>query len=134
MNKEYTSFYLGTRHDKSRVTLVRPSFDCGWYWSFGYLRTTDEHYHLDSILQFEKIKEHFAELNPGLQSEDNLWKFLEIAKTIYTLKVTAEVLGRGGSHISKNPCAHLIINKPEVDKINNIVLPALFTQIELLLK
>jgi hypothetical protein len=50
--------------------------------------------------------------------------------TAYALKETAEVLGRGGSHCSSNPLADLIKNEIEVKRINEIVLPAIFDEIE----
>jgi hypothetical protein len=53
--------------------------------------------------------------------------------TAYTLKNTAEVLGRGGSHMTNNPCKDLIINKDEVTRINNIVLPQIFYELYKLL-
>ena len=68
-------------------------------------------------------------LNGKLDSK-TLWKFCELVLTAYALKETAEVLGRGGSHMTENPCADIIKNKDEVKRINEIVLPAIFNQIE----
>ena len=62
-----------------------------------------------------------SELNPKIK--ENLWAFCELALTIYTLKETAEVLGRGGSHMAKNPCADLIKDTGEVARINKLVIP-----------
>ena len=38
-------------------------------------------------------------------------------------------MGRGGSHFTSNPCKNLIINKDEVARINQTVLPAIFEEI-----
>ena len=54
-------------------------------------------------------------------------------QSAYTLKETAETLGRGGSHLTKNPCADIIKNEAEVKRINEIVLPAIFAEIEKIL-
>ena len=54
-------------------------------------------------------------------------------KTFYILKETAEVLGRGGAHYTSNPCKDIIVNNEEVKRINEVVLPSIFAEIEKLL-
>ena len=144
-------FFFGTRKsDGVRVYLSKPTWDCGWYWSFGHLGNKDEHYHLSSY----QTKEHVLKLVGGtvtvLREKRNkcltdclledyelnpcilgsIWKFCELALTAYSLKETAEVLGRGGSHMTTNPCRELIKNPEEVKRINEVVLPAVFSEIE----
>lgn len=144
-------FYFGTRkNDNARIYLTAPTWDCGWYWSFGYLGNKNEHYHLESyqkkehwfelkeggykhLTELRNIDMHSAlladyDLNPLLEKQ--LWKFCELAITAYALKETAEVLGRGGSHYTSNPCESVIKNTEEVKRINEIVLPAIFAEIE----
>jgi len=58
--------------------------------------------------------------------DSQLWTVCELFKTFYILNETAEVLGRGGAHYTTNPCKDIIINKDETDRINNVVLPAVF--------
>lgn len=146
-----SKFFFGTRkEDGARVYLSKPTWDCGWYWSFGYLGNRDEHYHL-SIYQTKELALKLADgtgtlltekrnkclkdclmedydLNPLILA--NIWKFCELALTAYSLKETAEVLGRGGSHMTTNPCQELIKNPEEVKRINEVVLPAIFWEIE----
>ena len=153
MKKTYKKHFFGIRKsDNAGIYLSGPSWDCGWYWSFGYLGNKDEHYHLDNY----QAKDHLFKLEDGsfkyltekrnesmfdclktdyelcksLKDDTNLWKFCELAKTAYTLKETAAVLGRGGSHYTKNPCKDIITNAAEVDRINTEVLPAIFEEIE----
>lgn len=121
-------FFGIRKDDKKRINMSAPSFDCEWYWSFGYLGNKNEHFHLDSYLNGNKnmydcLIENY-DLNPHIK--DNLWLFCELSITIYTLKVAAEVLGRGGSHLTSNPVKDTIINSNEVKRINEEVLPALF--------
>ncbi len=142
-----TKVFFGTRkEDNTRIYLTQPKFDCGWYWGFGYLGNSKEHYHLSGyqsktrlfILEDGNYK-HITEkrniymydalladydLNPKIKK--HLWEFCELALTAYTLKETAETLGRGGSYMTTNPCKDLIINKAEVTRINDVVLPAIF--------
>lgn len=114
------------------IYLTLPTWDCSWYWSFGYLGNRNWHYHLSGYAEGRNICMHDAllsdyELVPALAAK--LWVFCELAHTAYTLKEAAEVLRRGGSHQTTNPCAEIIKNLPEVERINTVVLPAIFAQI-----
>ena len=122
------------------VQLVRPSWECGWDWSFGLLqrwnsrtRDIDFSVHLDGQLDefhmnwFEAMKAMFGE-TLVITDSTLLWRFCEVVRTIYTLKETAEVLGRGGSHYAANPCEALIKNEDEVHRINYEVIPALIDE------
>jgi len=133
LSKAEKKHYFGKDKYGSRIYLTKPSWDCDWYWSFGYLGNNNSSYHLNSYQNGRNINIYDAlledyELNPKIKK--NLWLFCELVKTAYALKNTAEVLGRGGSHISINPLSELIINKDEVTRINEVVLPAIFEEIE----
>lgn len=123
--------YLGKRKEDGRmVYIAAPTWDCDWYWSFGYLVATGEHFHLrnyGNISWIDALERDYT-LNVKLRG-DNLWKFYELAKTAYGLKEVAVILGRGGSNIVDNPLAEVIKNKVEVDRINQIVLPKIFDAI-----
>jgi len=124
---------LGTRKsDGKGIFLTKPTWDCSWYWGFGYLGNRNEHFHLSSYANGRNINMYDAlttdyDLNPKIKAK--LWDFCELVKTAYVLKETAEVLGRGGSHYTKNVCASIIKNTDEVKRINEIVLPAIFEQL-----
>lgn len=130
-NKKYTMGIV----DGERIQLSPPSWDCGWYWGFGYLGNRNCHYHLDGLNKdknlYDALKEHFGD--SLTIKEKDLWTFCELIATAYSLKEAAEVLGRGGAHYTTNPCKDIIINKAETDRINSIVLPAIFDQIHLIL-
>jgi len=122
-------------YEGEQVYLAAPSWDCGWYWGFGYIQNKNMHTHFDGLGKnnmFDNIKDTFKEFI--IQDDNDLWKFCELMCTFYTLKATAEVLNRGGSHYCANTCKDIIQNTKEADRINNIVLPAIFDQIYLLLK
>ncbi len=120
-------YFFGTRKDdNARIYMESPKWSCGWYWGFGYLGNSQEHYHLDDYQEstvfhkkedgdyyhgtekrnkniFSCLREDYV-LCSGLSSDRNLWQFCELVQTVYTLKQTAEVLGRGGSHYTSNNC------------------------------
>ena len=123
--------YLGKRKEDGRMIYIAPpTWDCNWYWSFGYLKATGEHFHLRNYgnLNWKDALERDYTLNVKLRG-DNLWKFYELAKTAYGLKDAAEILGRGGCNVTDNPLTEVIKNKAEVDRINQIVLPQIFDAI-----
>jgi hypothetical protein len=125
------SFIIGKR-DEEYIFLKAPSWDCDWYWSFGYLGNRDCHYHLDTINKdtnlFDTLKEHFGE-SLTITDDKDLWTFCELSMSAYALKETAEVLGRGGVHYASNPASETIKNEEEVKRINEIVLPEIFEEI-----
>lgn len=117
--------------DGQKEYLKAPSWDCGWYWGFGYLSNKNIHHHIDSLNRnkniFDALKEYYGDtITLG---EKDLWTFCELIQTFYTLKETAEVLGRGGSHYTTNPLAETIKNEIEVKRINEILMPLIFTEI-----
>lgn len=132
----WTKKYLLGTVDGENIFLSAPSWDCGWYWGFGYLGNENCHYHLDGIGKYENVNFHDALLkhfDAGthiFKHEGLTWTFCELVRTAYSLKETAETLGRGGSHYTTNPCAELIKNPEEVKRINEKVLPAIFDEIE----
>lgn len=135
--------------DGEDIYLSPPSWDCGWYWGFGYLGNKNCHYHIDGLKKIEKYnfekkvwEYEFVNLYDGLKRhfgktlkvrESRLWTLAELFESFYSLRQTAEVLGRGGSHLTSNPCKDIIINVDEVKRINTIVLPAIFDAIHSIL-
>jgi hypothetical protein len=132
--------------DGQPIYLSPPSWDCGWYWGFGYLGNKDCHYHIDGLTKIETynhekrvseyqfvnlydgIKKHFGD-SFIVKKDSDIWTLTELFNTFYKLKDTAEVLGRGGSNYTTNPIAALIINKEEVKRINEVIMPAIFEEI-----
>lgn len=131
----YNKVLLGY-NDNQPIYLSPPSWDCGWYWGFGYLGNKNCHYHLSGLAKevnyYDGLKNHFGKtLNIR---ESDIWTFAELVKTAYSLKEMAEVIGRGGSHYTTNPCKDIITNKEEAERINSIVLPQIFEEIYKLLE
>ena len=46
--------------DGNTIYLSSPSWDCGWYWGFGYLGNKDCHYHIDGLTKIEKYNTKMA--------------------------------------------------------------------------
>lgn len=132
---------FGHKHDGEVIYLDLPTWDCNWYWGFGYLGNRNCHYHLKTykeeggfgkhrdIDMFEALKADYK-LCPALADDNNLWKFCELVKTVYALLEVAEIFHRGGSHYSSNPCKDLLKSPEQYKHINEVLLPALFKEID----
>ena len=127
------TYFIGKDKKNIEYYISEPIWECGWYWSFGKIYTSDESY-----LHFKGLMFDFFGINsnnPDLLLEtpftDNeKWLLLELFQTAYDLKNITGVYLRGGSHISNNPLKEIIKNKDECDRINKILLPEIFKEIK----
>ena len=144
-------YLLGKDADGVKHYLESPHWDCDWYWGFGYIHTytnnknpeasrdISSHYHFDSfnrdkngrgVCLFDGIKEAIPDL---VLSDKELWTLCELMKTFYTMRAYAELIHLGGAHYTTNPKRELIQNTREEWRINEIVLPKIFDEVEKLL-
>ena len=123
--------YLGEL-DGERVWLPPPSWDCGWYWGYGYIQNKHLHTHFNMLDTndnlFNAIQKRF-DSTFALQG-DKLWVFCELMATFYSLKEMAKVYGRGGSFYASNPLADILRNPKEYKRINETLLPKIFIEID----
>ena len=142
-----TYFLLGIDEDGTKSYLNKASFDCGWYWGFGYINTftnnkqpsksrdIQSHSHLDFMLKqknlnwYDSFKIIFK--NTVLNDKET-WQFVDLMRSFYTLKEAAEVFHSGNSHYTTMDALSLK-DKVIEDKINKDLLPKIFTEIEKLL-
>lgn len=139
-------YFLGTDKDGVNYWLEAAKWNCDWYWGFGYIETytnnkypsrsrdIQSHSHWDNSIvgKQDQYVHHINENKMFIETvltENESWELSELMESFYALKNAAEVLGRGSSHISKNPCAEIIKNEDEVKRINEIVLPAIFAEV-----
>lgn len=138
-------FLLGIRkEDGKKVYLTKATWDCGWYWGFGYINSfkrgdTYDHQHFDDLFLKNNIFYSFKEYFEKTTLTDNeIWLLLSYMKEFYISKKYAELLQYGGYITSK---AISFIeeknqeeNKKEIERINKILLPELFEKIYKLLE
>jgi len=146
-NKFTAKIHIGEYHG-DMVFLAPPSWDCGWYWGFGYIQNRNMHTHYDCLCltkverynSNESVWEltdfcHTLADNPDFTttlSKVVQWKLSDYMKSFYTLQKTAEVTGRGSSNYSGD-INKTVQNKSISRKINNVLLPKLFNEIAKLL-
>ena len=143
-------YLLGKDKDGINYWLEEPSWDCDWYWGFGYVETytnnkrpdmardINSHQHFDGLFfrknkcSFDVFKEFFVE-TPF--SDDEIWVLLDYMKTFYTLRDTSDLFHSGYSCFTSRAKVEEIkeCSKDFYDKINKVILPELFKKIKDLL-
>ena len=104
------AFLLGRRKkDNAKIYLEAGSWDCNWYWGFGFLEIynkpkTDinEHYHFDSLLKefgLDGIEKHFKSF---VLKEKEMWVLADLMSSFYKLKETAEFYYTGNSNYTSD--------------------------------
>lgn len=133
--REYPKkIYLGENHQGEKIYMTRPSWDCNWYWGFGYIGHRYLHIHLNRLgnsNMFNNIKTYFQSF---ILSDKEIWTFCEIVQTIYSLRHIAEVFNGGGSHYTNNPCKELLTKPEWYNHINKVLIPQLIDEMYKVLK
>lgn len=142
-------FLLGIDEYGSNVWLEAASFDCGWYWGFGYIETyegnkapniardIDSHSHYDSsIWSSRNVKGDFVyhinmmDWKASTLTDGEAWKLSELMREFYCLRETAQLFDRGSMNICDAgfPKDELLSKR-----INEVLLPAIFEKVYSLL-
>lgn len=121
---------LGSNPIEGKIYLIKPKWECDWYWCFGWIGNNNLLINLDKLGNsniYDNIKEFITDVK---LSDTNLWKFCELAESIYTLKKSAELFHRGGSHIVYNAkYKEIMQNKEWCEHINYVIIPALIDEL-----
>lgn len=135
-------YLLGADENGVKYWLEAPSWECGWYWGFGYIETYTNN---DYPSKSKDINSHehatdfmskwFTEWNgskPQLAvmtfTEREGWELSELFKQFYFLKESAEYFKNGKANVSDTVAPRW--EKPEfVTEINQILIPAITSRI-----
>lgn len=141
-------YLLGVDKNGIYYWLEEATFDCGWYWSIGYVETftlnknpevsrdITSHQHFKGMFlennksPYDTFKSFFIERTVD---DKELYMLIELMMSLYTARKYADFLHLGGSHYTKNPCSLVIKNKEEYDRINKHVIPELLKNLYILL-
>lgn len=117
--------------------LQRPSWDCDWYWGWGYLSNKNTHIHWDYLKTADgnytervscliDLDNKYYQANPKLTPIK--WQLEELMSTFYTLKEAAGIYHIGGSHLITSPIKDILKSEERAKEINEIILPEIFTK------
>ena len=142
-------YLLGADAEGTKYWLEAPSWDCDWYWGFGYVETytnnnypnrsrdINSHQHFDSLFlndskvnAFDAFKEFFKETT---LNEKEIWLLVDYMYSFYALKRAAGILSMGYSHMTEKAKLSEVQSTEMSKEINEKILPAIFKQIDILL-
>ena len=147
-------YLLGKNEDGKKLWLIKASWDCGWYWGFGYVQSfsrgdMESHQHIDSCYMgkqrvWNSEKMEFVETEyihniydcPRLVettfSKKEGWQLSELFSQFYKFKEVANLLHRGGAGLT-TLLDYLKIEYPNREEhlkdINENILPQIFERI-----
>jgi len=116
-DKQMKKILLGTSIEDGKLYLTKHSWDCGWYWGFGYIGNANLHTHFDgTFLNGENIWKSPKELFKSTAITDKLWwELKDLFVQAYALKKVAEVYHYGGHcTITENTKAILSTEKEAI--------------------
>ncbi len=126
-------FLLGVTKDKARIYLERGSWDCGWYYGFGYLETFDpqhsSHSHFEGFNaeKNQDLRSAFLEFFKGGKltiTAKESWTLCELMQSFYQLQKIASLYHNGGgSGLTTNPIIqeNATIRKTVLEDIRKII-------------
>ena len=114
----------GTPAGGEAIYLSKHEWQCGWYWSFGYVGNAKCHFHFDSLLYIKdgngsvryEASQLFSKCNV---SDKDWWVIRDLFVQAYALKKAAEVYRYGGNQITKEGVTDLIRADEMVFRLNN---------------
>ena len=142
-------YLLGKDKEGEKYWLQAPSWDCGWYWGFGYIEVLSNkkkpelskdiklHTHFDSLFLNDKsvyAKDLFDSFFVETTLEGNeVYQLIDYMMSFYNLKNTAAILSCGDSHQTEKAKIDVLKNEDLANYINKTLLPAIFERIDKLL-
>lgn len=143
-------YLLGRDSDGTNYWLEAGSWDCGWYWGFGYVETytrnndpvgskdIQSHQHIDSSFLGEGNAKDGGYCHNLFDSkllaspvftEDEGWKLSELFNSFYLLNKTADFFYTGGSGVTGILSIQKMKNKRIYELINKKLIPEIMSEI-----
>jgi len=129
---------------EKKVWLEEPSWDCKWYWGFGYIERYTNNQHPEkarnitshSHWNYEIVKHGIHHINENINAfqsttltDSESWELADLMQSFYTLQKTAAIFHQGNSHLSS--CKEInLIDKELENNINKNILPKIFKRID----
>lgn len=149
-------YLLGQRKDGKYIWLESASWDCDWYWGFGYIesytnnkhpelsRDISSHSHWTGLIGKQEYYDtekscfrlgtdyiHHLNDNPDMGStvltDQESWELADLMQSFYTLKDTAELYHTGNSHLTSTTID--LKNQEQENYINKTLMPRIFNRV-----
>ena len=141
------SYLLGKGKDGKFYYLSAPQWECGWYWNTGHVISYTNNACPEKskdIASWESFESAFFSEHDGYTNfrekfavtplaDREIWVLMDLMKSAYKLREMADLCYIGGAHYTTNPCKELLQDWDEYNRINDVLLPAIFEQVRNLL-
>jgi hypothetical protein len=100
-----------------KLSLSRHSWNCGWYWGFGYIGNKHLHTHFDSVF-LNDCPEYEDIFEDAVFTSDEWWIIRDLFMQAYALRKAAEVYRYGGHQTTFKGLTDCIKSEELENKIN----------------
>lgn len=134
-----SKYYLGHDIHGERYYLEAESWDCDWYWGFGYITSKNSHQHADGHFYSENDTYNDGNIFTGgflvkkTFTDKQGWELRELMSQFYTFRKMADLYHTGGAHIGGGTLGQQWKDPAKAEHINKDVLPVIFKQIKTIL-
>ena len=99
------------------IYLSKHSFDCGWYWGFGYIGNNHLHTHFSYILERPQlVTDVFSDTSI---TEATWWNIQDLFKQAYILKEYAGLCRHNNGYIASSAACKILSLTSEDEKLTN---------------
>lgn len=121
MKLQKENIYLGIGKlgflQNERIYLQKHSWDCDWYWSFGYIGNKNLHTHFENeFLKEASIDKLFV---LPQYSQDDWWIIRDLFIQVYALQACAEVYRYGGHQTTRKGITDIIKDEEMCKRLNS---------------
>ena len=128
-----TKILLG-RINNENIYLSKHTWDCGWYWGFGYVGNSNCHFHIDSLINERDYGGNFPspDVNKVFENpeftQNQWWVIRDLFVQAYALKQAAEVFRHGGYQTSKKGITDILKDTNVIEVIDDALQTQMLAQ------
>lgn len=100
------------------IYLSKHSWDCGWYWGFGYIGNGRMHTHFDTVFLNDTITDITDIFKSTRLTQEDWWVLRDLFIQAYSLKQCASVYRIGGHQTDQKGITDIIKNEEMEKQIN----------------
>lgn len=122
MKPQKEKIYLGKGKagmlEGENIYLLKHTWDCDWYWGFGYIGNSNSHSNFKENLLTKETSISKLLDNPQY-SQDSWWIIRDLFKQAYVLKDCAEIYRHGGHQTFSKGTTDIIKDEEMCKRLNS---------------
>ena len=116
--------YIG-QIDNENIYITKHSWDCDWYWGFGYLGNRNRHFHIESLICVRDDNGKYPSTEIAdiftvpVFTQNQWWIIRDLFIQAYSIRKCAEVFRYGGNQTHKTGITDILKNTMVKEVIDN---------------